>query len=963
MIQLLRYLVGLFVNPRRGGANRPGGARSAGPVGGWRPSPSTRRMIVATLVILALFVGLFSTAAFWVNWWWFGSVGYRSVLVTRYGAQAAAFLLGGGIAAAFFAANWLLALRRSRAGAPRATADPGLAVRLPLWALTAGCFLLAGSAAASRWQTWLVALEGGAFPVTDPIFGRDAGFYVFTLPALASVHRGAVSLVLATAVVVAVLYALSIGLGRFDWRRPPPPALRHLLALGGALLLLFAGGYLLANYGLLSSRQGFVYGAGYTDVNVDRWVNYALALISVAAAVLLLLNAYVRRLRWLLVGFGAWVVAAVVLGALVPAAVQQTIVEPNELSRERPYIENNIRATRAAFDLEGAEVRDITGQGEPPAASLTPQSPAFDNVRLWDYRVVQQAFRSQRSFAPYYVFGDVDVDRYRVDDRLRQVVVAARELDVDGLEEQVRGSWTNRHLVYTHGYGAVVSPVSEATSRGLPTYLVGDIPPEGTGPLAIERPEIYFGEAPGEWVVVNTSEREASGIPGDVEGEAYAGAARGSIGVGNVFRRLVLAANLGDRRIFISGQFTDDSRVLLRRTIRERAEAIAPFLAYDDDPYLVIADGRLVWVMDAYTETDRFPNATPVDGVNYVRHAAKVTIDAYDGTVTFYRTGVPDPIADAYGAIFDDLFTPIAEAPPSVAAHFRYPERMFNLQADAYARYHVIDPTVFYNGDDRWDVAREEVEGERRRETESRRMEAYYVTLPLPGEAEPGFGLVLPFTPSTRDNMTAWMAGQTDAAAVPRLVVYRFPRQSNIAGPQQIENSISANAEISERATLLGQTGSRVILGNLLVIPIDESVLYAQPFYVQAADDPNAPPELRFVILGTNERIVMRPTLEEALAALAAGATQTVDPADIPVPAGGAPTGGANAPVPDAGEAGPLGRQALEVYQRAQDALAAGDWAAYGEEQAALEEILLRLAEAEDAAGRGTPGANATPAP
>ncbi|MDP9364943.1 MAG: UPF0182 family protein, partial [Chloroflexota bacterium] len=850
-------------------------------------------MIVATAVILGLFLALFATAGFWVNWLWFGSVGYRSVLVTRYVAQATAFVAGGLLAAGFFAANWLLALRRGWYGT-----RPGPAVRparLALWGLTAAVFLLAGSAAADRWQTWLVALRGGAFGVDDPVFGRDAGFYVLTVPALASLHSGAITLVLATALVVAAVYALSIGLARFDWRRPPLAARTHVLALGGVLLLLLGMGYLLANYGLLSSQQGFVYGGGYTAVNVDRWANYALALISVAAAALLLLNAFVQNLRWLLITFGAWAVATIVLGVVAPAAVQQTIVEPNELSRERPYIENNIAQTRAAFALEGAETRELSGQGEPPASELTPASPAFDNIRLWDYRVVQQAFRSQRSFAPYYVFPDVDVDRYQTENGVRQVLVSARELDVDGLEEQVRGSWTNRHLVYTHGYGVVVSPVSEATTRGLPRFLVGDIPPEGTGALAIERPEIYFGEAPSDWVAVGTNAREATGIPGDTEARPYEGEARGSIGLANPLERLLLAANLGDRRVLISGEWTGESRVLLRRTVRERAEAIAPFLNYDADPYIVVADGRLVWVMDAYTQTDRFPGATPIDGVNYLRHTAKVTIDAYDGTVTFYRTGVPDPIADAYGEIFGDLFTPIAEAPPALSAHFRYPERLFNVQADAYARYHVTDPNAFYNGDDRWAVAREQIEGDRPRDNQSRRMEAYYVTLPLPGEAEPGFGLVLPFTPNNRENMRAWMAGQTDASAVPRLVVYRFPPQSNIAGPQQIENSISANAEISERISLLGTTGSRVILGNLLVIPIGESVLYAQPFYVQASDDLNAPPELRFVILGTNERIVMRPTLEEALSALAAGATQTVDPADAG-PATDAPASPADQP-------------------------------------------------------------------
>ncbi len=912
-------------------------------------------MIVAAVVILALVIGLSVTAGFWVNWWWFESVGYRSVLVTRYAAQALAFVVGGLLAGAFFAVNWGYALRRGRTG----IGVPGRGgasrlLRFPLWVLTGAVFLVAGVAAANRWPIWLLWFRSREFGVSEPIFDRDAGFYVFVVPALAALHRGALALVLATAIVVAVVYAVSFGVSRVNWRRPPRPALTHLLALVGGLLLLVAAGYLLANYGLLFSRRGVVYGPGYTDASVVRWANYALALLSAAAAALLLLNAFVRRLTWLLAAFGAWAVAALVLGAVVPAVVQQTVVEPNELSRERPYIANNIALTRAAFDLERAETRTLSGAGEPDPAALSPETPTFDNIRLWDYRIVRQTFQQLRSFVPYYVFPDVDVDRYEVDGRLRQVLVAARELDVDGLPATAQ-TWGNEHLSYTHGYGVVVSPVSEATAQGLPRFFVSSIPPEGTGALAIERPELYFGEVPGSWVAVNTRVREVSGIQNETAAEPYAGAARGSIGLGSYVRRLVLALELRDRRVLFSDQLTGDSRVLLRRAIRERAETIAPFLSYDPDPYLVIADGRLVWVIDAYTTTDRFPYATPVEGLSYVRHSAKVTIDAYDGTVTFYRTGAADPIADAYGEIFGDLFRPIAEAPPAVAEHFRYPERLFDLQAEAYENYHVTDPVAFYNGDERWAIAREEAEGATRRETEVRRTEAYYVTLPLPGESEAGFGLVLPFTPNARQNMTAWMAGQTDEAGVPRLVVYRFPLQSNIFGPQQVENAINADPEISTQISLLGDAGSRVILGNLLVIPIGETVLYAQPFYVQATGTAGAQTELQYVILATNERVVMRPTLEAALEALRAGGAAVAPPA--------APERGVAGTAPATGaEASALAEQALAAYERAEAALAAGDWALYGEEQAALEEILRRLVgtmpvPAEDAAPAATPEA------
>ncbi|MBA3642550.1 MAG: UPF0182 family protein [Chloroflexia bacterium] len=898
-------------------------------------------MIITAAIIAVLIITLFTTANFWINWWWFGSVGYRSALVTRYIASAIAFLLGGVIAAWFFWANWSYALRdRSRPRDPRLGTHRPTALRrigaVPLWMVTGLVFLIAGIAAADRWRIWLLFLRGGEFGLQDPIFDRDAGFYIFTVPALVALQRGAITVMLVTVAVVAVVYVIRLGGRGFNVRQLPQRVRTHILALGGGLLLLLGFGYILANYRLLSSSEGVVYGLGYTEANVVRWTNYALAAISIATAALLLLNAVVRRLRWLLIALGAWAITAVVLGGLVPSIVQQTIVEPNELSRERPFIAYNIAMTRAAFDLEGAEVRTLSGEGEPTPAELSPESPTFDNIRLWDYRVIRQTFQQLRSFVPYYVFPDVDVDRYQIDGRMQQVLISARELDPDGLTSSAQ-TWVNRHLVYTHGYGAVVSPISEATNQGLPRFLVGGIPPDGTGALAIERPEIYFGEQPSSWVAVNTRQQEVSGIQGETESGPYTGTARGSIGLGSYPRRLLLAISQRDRRILFSNELSGDSQVLLRRGIVERAEAIAPFLTYDDDPYLVIADGRLVWVIDAYTTTSQFPYATPVDGVNYLRHSAKVTIDAYDGTITFYRTGTPDPIADAYDAIFGDLFRPISEAPPTVAAHFRYPEGLFDIQAETYASYHVTDPSAFYNGEDRWEIAEEEIERNEGRNTVTEQMEAYYVSLPLPGEPDAGFGLVLPFTPNNRQNMTAWMAGQTNAESVPRLVVYRFPRQANIFGPQQVEAQISVQPEISSQTSLLDQRGSRVIRGNLLVIPIGDTVLYAQPLYLEATATAGSPTELAYVILVTNEQVVMRPTLLEALTALTEGSgAATIASANAEV--------GTDAPPSVVTDQDGLATEALATYERAQEALARGDWTRYGAEQEALEAILRQLA-------------------
>ena len=914
-------------------------------------------MLVTAAVIFGLFILIVVTSSFWVDWWWYGSIGYRQVLTTRYLSQAAAFLIAGGLAALFFAVNWQLALRVGQSLAYGGRSN-FFATRVGRWLLIGLTVLLGltvGSSASSRWETWRLFLAGGSFGIADPVFGRDAGFYVFRLPVFSLLQEGALSVLLPTLAVVVAIYAVALGLERIDLANPPRPIRTHVLGLAALFLILVGVGYFLANFGLVYSTRGYPFGVGFTDATVVRPLNLILVLVSLVAAVLVALNIVRWRGRLLAITAGAWLVA-VILGAVLPAVVQQTIVVPSELVREQPFIANNIALTRAAYDLEQTATESLSGQGEPPPAELSPESDIFDNIRLWDYRIAAPIFQQVRSFVPYYVFPDVDVDRYSLDGRLRQVLIAARELSTDGLPANAQ-TWLNEHFAYTHGYGVVVSPISEATVQGLPRFLVGDIPPEGTGRLAIERPEIYFGEVTGNWVAVNTSQVEVSGLSDETAARPYDGAARGSVGVSNYLARVVVALSLGDRRILFGNPLTEESRILLRRLVEERVEAVAPFLQLDPDPYLVIVNGRLVWVVDAYSVTDRFPGSTPFEGLNYLRHTAKVTVDAYDGTVTIYRTEVADPIADAYARIYAGIFTPIAQAPPELRDHFRYPEGQFDIQSEVYAAYHVTDPAAFYNGEDRWEIAEEEIEATDRREAATRPMEAYYVTLPLPGQTESSFKLVRPFTPNNRPNMTAWMAGQADDTGQGRLTVFRFPRQTTVFGPQQVEARINQDPEISSQITLLGQAGSRVIRGNLLVIPIGQTVIYVQPLYLQATETQGAPTELQFVIVATVDDVEMRPTLAEALAAVAGndgaaaadGSTGDAEPAatDIPV--------------------GDLAEQALAAYDRGQDALSRGDWQGYGEAQTELATILRRLADLENGApggvGNEEPGAIGTPTP
>jgi uncharacterized protein len=910
-------------------------------------------MLITALVLIAVFAFVWLTARFWIQWWWFDSVGYQTALTTRYISGAIAFVVAALLVGGFFATNWSLALRRRESAGRSARLASSRILRWPLWLLTVVLAVFAGWYAAEQWVLWRLALAGTSFGIADPIFGLDAGFYVFRLPALETAHKGALTTVIVTLVAVALIYLGMRGLDRLDQLQATPQTRRHLLGLAALLLVLFGAGYVLANFDLQYSQRGFAYGPGFTDVTVVRPLNYLLAILSALAAVVLVASRRMEQLRWLAILGITWLVA-VGLGAVVPQLVQQTIVEPNELQREAPFIANNIALTRTGFGLDGVEARPLSGQGEPPDAVLQAESPVLRNVRLWDYRIARQTFQQLRSFAPYYVFNDVDVDRYPEEDELQQVLVSARELETDGLPANAQ-TWTNQHLSYTHGYGGVVSPINEATAQGLPVFRVGGIPPEAAGVMTIDRPEIYFGELESPWVAVKTGVQEVNGLPGETAPHTYEGLARGSIGLDNYLKRVILAINLGDRRVLFTDELTAESRVLLQRSITDRVGAIAPFLLLDGDPYLTVIDGRLIWIMDAYSATDRFPNSTPYSGVNYARHTFKVTVDAYDGTVTFYRTAMPDPIADAYTALFREMFTPISEAPATLAEHFRYPEDLFDLQTEVFSAYHVTDPTAFYNGEDRWEIAAESVETERQRDTVLRPMEAYYMTLPLPGESETGFKLIRPFTPINRPNMTAWMAGQSDVQGNARLVVYRFPRQVTVFGPQQVEARINQDPEISSQFTLLGQSGSRVLSGNLLVLPVEETVMYVQPIYLQATAMEGAPTELTFVIVATGEQVEMRPTLEEALAAVA-GAEQAEGPGAASANVEGELTPGA-API-----TGTVA-DALEAYERGQQALQEGDWAAYGEAQEELGGILDTLARSAGVPTEPEPAAVATPVP
>ncbi len=921
-------------------------------------SPSTKRMLIAAAVIVGIIAIAVVTASFWINWLWFDSMGYRGVLVRRYAAQGLSFVVVGAISALIFYVNVSLALRNTS----EKTGTAGLVSRWSkrlLRALIVGValiiFLITGIAGASHWEDNLLALRGPSFGVTDPTFNRDVGFYIFRLPVLNGIQSGLLLLVIVTTIAVALVYLIRLGIRFRSWGDVPWAALRHISGLVAVVLFLLAFGYLLRNYDLVLSQRGVVIGPGFTDVNIVRPLNWLMALASAAAGILVLTGRVLRTPKYLIGLLGGWFVLAVLVAPGLPELVQRTFVNPNEFRREEQYIERNIAMTRAAFGLDGVEVQELTGSDPIDPEQLSLDEPPLRNVRIWDYRVVQPIYTQLQTFVPYYAFDDIDVDRYDIDGVPTQVLIGTRELDIDGLPTNAQ-TWTNRHLAYTHGYAVVVSPVSEVSPEGWPTFLVSNIPPQGAEELAIERPEIYFGETDTNWVIIHTDQGEFSGI---VENEddataGFQGDAYGSIGIGNPITRALAALSLGDRNVFLSSQLTGDSELLMHRSVIERADRIAPFLDYDHDPYMVIADGRLVWVIDAYTSSDAFPSAKRYDGKNYLRNGVKVTVDAYTGETTFYRTAMPDPIADAYARIYPGLFKDVSEVPPAIAEHFRYPELQFTMQSKVWSEYHVDSARRFYDGDDVWTIAQESLDGD------LVPLEPYFVTQQLPNEDETVFALTVPFTPGgqqNRQNMTAWMAGTASPTGDTDLRLYRYPRQVTVFGPRQIEAQINQDPEIAEQITLWNQMGSEVIQGNLLVIPVNDAMLYVQPVYLQAAASNATAPRLVGVIVATNNQVVMAPTLAEAMDLLNTPGESVVVSDQVPgqepqQPPAEQQQPPVEAPADLAGMSqDQLVQEAVTTFDRGQAALADGDWTAYGEAQDRLDTILNLLA-----------GSGATPA-
>ncbi len=832
---------------------------------------SSLTWLIVAIATLALLSTVGQILGFYTDWLWFREVQFTSVFVTVLRTQ---ILLGMLTGVAFFVilyANVTLARRF----APRevlVAADDALGLPSPemlepylrrlALPLSVALALIAGWLGTDRWELILKALNPTPFGIRDPLFDQDVAFYVFRLPLWASLYGWLWRALLLSGLAAIVVYFCTRGIQVSPGGAAISRGARHhLLALAALLLLLKAAGYRLAMFDLLFSQRGVAFGAGYSDVHAQLPVLKALVVLAGLVAVMCLVTIRLRSWRPLLWSGAALVGVAILGGVLYPGVIQRYQVSPNEIVKEKPYIDFNIRYTRLAYGLDNIEEREFPAEQTLTLQDLRKNDATLKNIRLWDTRPLLATYSQLQEIRTYYKFTDIDIDRYLINGEYRQVTLSARELSSKDLPSRI---WINERLTYTHGYGAVVSPVNRVTREGLPEFWVKDIPPVASSDLRISRPELYFSELATDYVFAKTRAKEFDYPAGDQNVyTTYEG--QGGIPLGSFWRKALFAARLGDLKLLLSNDLTPKSRVLIYRNIRERVQRIAPFFQYDDDPYMVIsAAGRIVWLLDGYTVSDRFPYSTPTRGLgNYVRNSVKVTVDAYDGTVHFYVADPADPLIRTTARIFAGLLQPLDAMPADLRAHIRYPEGLFRVQAGMYAVYHMRDTQVFYNKEDLWSIPVRHGAGP------DRPMEPYYLILRLPGEPKEEFVLLIPFNPSKKDNLSAWLAARSDPPHYGKLVVYNFPKQKLIYGPRQIEARIDQDSFISQQLSLWNQRGSQVIRGNLLVIPIERSLIYVEPLYIAA--EKGQLPELKRVIVGFGDRIAMAETLEGAMARVFGG--------------------------------------------------------------------------------------------
>jgi uncharacterized membrane protein (UPF0182 family) len=907
-----------------------------------------RQSAVVGLIIAAVLIGiclilLRLASDLLVDWLWFSSIGYLQVFWTTIGAKAVVFLaVWTGTTVVLWLNGWF-ALRFARRRSTQlvaasvwdfaGNAPPDLLAhirdRLPWPRLIAGgaalLALLVAAAEVGNWGVFLRFVYQVPYGADDPLYNKDIGFYLFSLPACILIKNWMMLALVLSALFAAAVYWVH-GDIEYDIHRRSMSStvIAHGSALLGLLFAVKAWSYGLDRYLLLYGDNGVVVGASYTDVHVGLPALWLMIGLSVIAAFAAWANLRVRTYRLPAVAFLLVVIGSFALSGVIPVLFEQFFVKPSELELERPYIQRNIALTRQAYNLDQIAAKPFAAEQKLSFKTLEANKATIDNIRLWDWLPLSDTYAQLQEIRTYYKFHDLDVDRYWLDGSYQSVMLSARELRPSLLPPNAQ-TWVNRHVLFTHGTGAVMSPVTRKSSEGLPFFYLRDIPPVADGGPQIHEPRIYYGEEPDSYVIVKGSAPEFDYPKGkDNAYAAYEGT--GGVPIGAMVWRGLFAYYFNDPNLLLSSYITTDSRIMIRRNIGERVQTIAPFLRLDHDPYLVISNGRMFWMQDAYTVSSYFPSAQPAQDqdINYIRNSVKVIIDAYNGTVDFYLMDTGDPIAATYRRIFPNLFKPFSTMPTDLRKHIRYPEDLFLIQAQLYQSYHMEAADVFYNREDLWQFPRRPGGGG------IATMAPYYIIMRLPGEPQAEFFLMLPMVPSRRDNMIAWLAARCDAPDYGKLIAYEFPKEKLVYGPFQIEARINQSTEISQQITLWNQMGSRVIRGaNLLVIPIENSILYVTPLYLRA--EQGHLPELKRVIAAYGEHVVMKETLDEALSAL------FIEPSAV------RPVSSTKEEMPVTRPSASQARETLDRYNQAVERLKSGDWKGFGTQFDAMRELLEEM--------------------
>ena len=856
-------------------------------------SPRTIIILVISFLLLAVFANIFKNV--YSELLWFGQLNYQDVYLTILRTKIYLFVIGFLLSIIALSLSSFIAFRYSWNGFESELPEPFniLGPKLYKYLIMIAVFavsMIIGFTNSVNWELFLRFFNSSSFEVSDPIFNRDLSFYIFDYPIYTYIQKG----LLAIAVLCAIFTFFIIFINSaFAGKQFSESKIlkKQIPVIFAIIFLLISMGILFSRWGVLFSTQGVVFGAGFTDVNVKILAYMIMAILGFLISFIIPFSIKFSPRNFVYIPVISWAVLYILLALLWPTLNQRFSVTPNEYVKEKIYIANNIEFTRKAYGLDKIEESYFPASSNIPNTVFSDYSETLNNIRLWDHKPLKDVYTQTQLIRPYYDFKDVDVDRYTIDGEYRQVMLATREVAPEKLDEE-KQTWVNNFLQYTHGYGLTMSPVNSFDSQGKPHFYSKDIPSDGVikvnsmngelqENLSVENPRIYYGESNMPYAIVNTKtmevdyqEKGKDGKEGILKRHNYEG--KGGVLLSNPLIKLVYAWKFSDINLMISGEINPDSKIQYERNIQDRVQKLVPFLELDSDPYIVLHDGKLKWIQDAYTVSNNFPYSEPFEGkFNYIRNSVKVVVDAYDGTVKFYVSDKTDPLIDTYSKIFPDVFKPLSEMPSDLREHIRYPIDIFKVQADKYLEYHMQDSQIFYNNEDLWNIPQEKFG----QSGDLQKVEPYYLVMNLPGNNNNEFVLLSPFTPNQRKNLIGWLAGRSDGDQYGKLIAYNFPKDLTIYGTEQIEARMDNDPIISEWFTLRCQEGSFCIRGNLLVIPIADTILYAEPIYLQAEGVDL--PELKKVVLASADHVVMADSVQEGVQALLDKQSSEVQISDI----------------------------------------------------------------------------------